>query len=195
MATVNGTSIMQTTNLAITPVAASHLGSRTVQLGVTRVLYNATLTTRSARRLVVVAAGNPERIDNFVDGARKDASQNAKNFGNQVADAFGNAQETAKDVGRDMGAKAQEAVDQGSKKVDEAGDKARDVAKEVRGSTEDTLNAAKANNGQSVADKAQNAASNVGDNLKQNFDYGTGAVQNAADDASKNVKDATNRNL
>ncbi|KAG0625637.1 hypothetical protein M758_2G070100 [Ceratodon purpureus] len=197
MAIMNAASTMQSANLTTTAtsVAASGLSSSSVRFGPLRLTSNAIANTKPTRSVVLVrAAGNPERIDNFFDGAKSDASKNAKNFGDAVAQKAGEVQETVKDVGRDMGAKAQEAVDAASGKVDEAGDKAREVGDEVKSSTKDTLDSATDNrNGQSVVDKATNAASNVGGNVKQNIDQGTGAVKNAADDASKDAKRTADR--
>lgn len=188
MATVNAASMMQTANLATTATATNVSPTSTVRMGALRCP-----TTRRAS-VLIRAAGNPERIDNFVEGAKSDASKNARNFGNTVAEKVGDVERTIKDVGRDMGAKSQEAVDAASQKVDETGDKANQVGDEVKTSTNNTLDAAtETRSDQSVVDKAQNAAANVGDNLKQNFDYGTGAVKNAAVDSSKDAKKAADR--
>ena len=68
-----------------------------------------------------------------------------------VSDAVGDAEETVKDVGRDMGAKTQEALDAVERKLGQAGDKAQDVGQEVKGSTRDTFDsAADTTDGQSI---------------------------------------------
>lgn len=148
MATLTAASMMQAAGLTTTTATSSTLTTNTVRFGPLRLSSNA----RPVRSVVLVrAAGNPERIDNFVEGAKSDASKNAKNFADAVAEKAGEVQETIKDVGRDMGAKAQEAVDAGSRKVDEAGDKAREVGDEVKTSTKDTLDSATASrSGQSA---------------------------------------------
>lgn len=136
MATVNAASMMQTANLATTATATNVSPTSTVRMGALRCP-----TTRRAS-VLIRAAGNPERIDNFVEGAKSDASKNARNFGNTVAEKVGDVERTIKDVGRDMGAKSQEAVDAASQKVDETGDKANQVGDEVKTSTNNTLDAA-----------------------------------------------------
>jgi uncharacterized protein YjbJ (UPF0337 family) len=44
-----------------------------------------------------------------------------------------------------------------------------------------------------LQEKASNAAGNATGKVRQNFDYGTGAVQNSADDAKKDVKKTADR--
>jgi hypothetical protein len=134
MATLDVATAMQSAQL----VAPSSLSSR---FGPLRLGRTAMATARPARSGVVRAAGNPERIDKFVEGAKSDASKNAKGLGDAVAKQAGEVENTIKDVGRDMGAKAQEAVDAATRKADEAGDKVREVGDEVSASTKDTLNA------------------------------------------------------
>lgn len=156
MATLNAASTAQSANLTTTPTsvaASSPVSSSTVRFGALRLTNNAIATAKPTRSAVLVsAAGNPERIDNFVEGTKSDASKNAKNFGDTVAQKAGDIQDTIKDTGRDMGAKAQEAVDAGSRKVDQAGDKAKQVSDEVKDSTKDTLDSAlDTRNGPSVA--------------------------------------------
>lgn len=134
MATVTAAaSMMQTANL-ISPTNKVSATS-TVRMGAFR------LSTRRAG-VLVCAAGKPERIDNFVEGAKSDASENAKKFGDSVAETAGDVERTVKDVGRDMGAKAQLAVDAANQKVDEAGDKASEVGDEVKTSTKNTVDSA-----------------------------------------------------
>ena len=155
MATVNGvaSSVTQSGGVTAGVAPASSLSSSTVRFGALRVSSNAVATTKAAARgaVRVRAAGNPERIDNFVEGAKSDASKNAQNFGDAVAQKAGEVQGTIEDVGRDIGAKAQEAVDTGSRKLDEAGDKAGEVGADVQDSTKQTLDSAtNTRNGQSV---------------------------------------------
>jgi len=134
MATVSAAaSMMQTANLVSTTKVSA---TSTVRMGAFRLP-----STRRAS-VLVCAAGNPERIDNFVEGAKSDASENAKKFGNSVAETAGDVERTIKDVGRDMGAKAQLAVDAANEKVNEAGDKANEVGDEVKTSTKNTVDSA-----------------------------------------------------
>ena len=146
MATVNAAAVMQTANLTSTVASpnARNLSSSAVQFGPMRLTKGNTITTaRPARSSALVrAAGNPERIDKFFDGVKSDASQNAGNFGNLVSEKIGEVQDTVKDVGRDMAAKTQEAIDAAAGKVDEGGVKAQEVGDEVKTSTSDTLEAA-----------------------------------------------------
>lgn len=146
MATVNAAAVMQTANLTSTVASpyARNLSSSTVQFGPLRLKNSNIITTaRPTRSSVLVrAAGNPERIDSFVDGVKSDASKNAENFGNTVSEKVGEAQDTVKDVGRDMAAKTQEAIDAAAGKIDEGGEKAREVGDEVKTSTSNTLEAA-----------------------------------------------------
>ncbi|KAG0569920.1 hypothetical protein M758_6G120400 [Ceratodon purpureus] len=195
MATVNAAAVMQTANLTSTPNART-LSSSAVQFGPMRLTKGNTITTaRPARSSALVrAAGNPERIDKFFDGVKSDASQNAGNFGNLVSEKIGEVQDTVKDVGRDMAAKTQEAIDAAAGKVDEGGVKAQEVGDEVKTSTSDTLEAATDfSDGQNVLEKASNAAGNAIGNVQQNFDYGTGAVQNSAEDVKKDAKETADR--
>lgn len=251
MATVNAAAVMQTANLTSTIESANarNLSSSTVRFGALRLTNcNITTTTRPARSSVLVcAAGNPERIDKFVEGVKSDASKNAENFGNIVSEKVGEVQDTVEDVGRDMAAKTQEAIDAAAAKIDEGGDKSREIGDEVKTSTSNTLEAATDySDGQNVLvnsipsshfvpisktqtlrncrqhqkflmlvileghyhqiflsnvmlidtplqEKASNAAGNAAGKVRQNFDYGTGAVQNSADDAKKDVKKTADR--
>jgi len=198
MATVNAAAVMQTGNLTSTVESANarNLSSSTVRFGALRLTNcNITTTTRPARSSVLVcAAGNPERIDNFVEGVKSDASKNAENFGNIVSEKVGEVQDTVEDVSRDMAAKTQEAIDAAAAKIDEGGDKSREIGDEVKTSTGNTLEAATDySDGQNVLEKASNAAGNAVGKVRQNFDYGTGAVQNSADDAKKDVKKTADR--
>ena len=145
MATVNAAVVTQTAKLtsSITSRNARNLGSNTVQFGALRVTSSKITTTRPKRSSVLVrAAGNPERIDKFFDGAKSDASKNLDNFGNIVSEKIGEAQDTVNDVGRDMAAKTQEAIDAAAQKIDEGGVKAQEVGDEVKTSTNNTLEAA-----------------------------------------------------
>ena len=68
-----------------------------------------------------------------------------------VSGAVGDVENTVKDVGRDMGAKTQEALDAFERTLDQAGDKAQDVGQEVKDSTRDTFDsAAETTDGQSI---------------------------------------------
>lgn len=148
---------MATMNAA--PVMGADLGTRATPTQVSssssvRMIARRTTATKPASRLLVRAAGNPERIDNFVEGAKADAAKNAHNFGQTVAEKVGDVERAVKDVGRDMGAKAQEAVDAANRKLGEAGDKANEIGEEVKDSTNKTLDAATdTRSGQSVVVK------------------------------------------
>lgn len=92
-----------------------------------------------------------DSIDRFAEGVKSDASKNSKNFGQMVSEAVGDAENTVKDVGRDMGAKTQEALDAAGRTIDQAGDKAQDVGQEIKDSTRDTLDSAgDTSDGQSI---------------------------------------------
>jgi len=191
------TVIMQPTCNLTSLTAANFSSSSSARCGALRTHNKSILSSAPRRRhqcLQVRAAvdkSGKDSIDRFAEGVKSDASKNSKNFGQMVSDAVGDAEETVRDVGRDMGAKTQEALDAVERKFEQAGDKAQDVGQEVKGSTRDTFDsAADTTDGQSITDKAKNAADNVGNNLKQNFDYGTGAVQGAADDAKQEVEKA-----
>lgn len=100
---------------------------------------NARLPAARRMSLVVRAAGDPERIDKFFDGARQEAGKNASNFGDQVAQAAGNVEKTIKDVGRDMGGKTQEALDAAGGRADEMAGELDDVREDIASGAKNPL--------------------------------------------------------
>lgn len=151
------TVIMQPTCNLTSLTAANFSSCSSARCGALRTHNKSILSSAPRRRhqcLQVRAAvdkSGKDSIDRFAEGVKSDASKNSKNFGQMVSDAVGDAEETVKDVGRDMGAKTQEALDAVERKLGQAGDKAQDVGQEVKGSTRDTFDsAADTTDGQSI---------------------------------------------
>lgn len=155
MATAATVTMQPTCNLT-SMTAANFPSSSSARCGALRT-HNKNILSSAPRRRhqclvrAAVDESGKDSIDRFAEGVKSDASKNSKNFGQMVSGAVGDAENTVKDVGRDMGAKTQEALDAFERTLDQAGDKAQDVGQEVKDSTRDTFDsAADTTDGQSI---------------------------------------------